>query len=67
MYCLVRLNILKDKTITANIPSGCAWNDFTISPRNKNDTDRPNPHPGQKSKPKLFNGQIDTCVDEVGS
>ena len=56
MYCLVRLTILKDKTMTANIPSGCDLKDSENSARKSRLIDVPRPQPGQSSKPALRRG-----------
>ncbi len=41
---------------TANMPNGCALNEFTTSPLNKYDMEWPRPQPGQKPNPSALNG-----------
>jgi hypothetical protein len=54
--------ILSVIIIKAKIPNGCERNDKLSSPLNKYEIEFPNPHPGQKSNPRLAKGQIVKCV-----
>lgn len=49
-------NILYIKITTAKIPRGWHSNEAFISPLKNHEIELPNPHPGQKSQPRLCKG-----------
>jgi hypothetical protein len=58
MKVFVNLIILKVSKNIAGIPNGWADQEFSNWPWKMNEIDRPRPHPGQYSKPRLCKGQI---------
>lgn len=51
----------------AGIPSQCACHELLILPRNSQDMEWPNPHPGHQLMPIAFSGQRLKCAGPAGS